>query len=40
PEFEKRELYFEFTANHLTLLRHDGQRWNVKAEFPFIIGDR
>jgi 2'-5' RNA ligase len=40
PEFEKRELYFEFTANNLMLLRHDGKRWNLKAEFSFVIGDR
>ncbi|HLO89244.1 MAG TPA: 2'-5' RNA ligase family protein, partial [Nostocaceae cyanobacterium] len=24
PEFEHRQLYFEFTATHLTLLQHDG----------------
>ncbi|MER3493419.1 MAG: 2'-5' RNA ligase [Mastigocladus sp. ERB_26_2] len=40
PEFEKRELSFEFTADNLTLLRHDGKLWQVKAEFPFMIGDR
>jgi 2'-5' RNA ligase len=34
-EFEKRQLDFDFTAENLTLLRHDGQRWNVKIEFPF-----
>lgn len=34
-EFEKRELQFEFTADHLTLLLHDGKRWNIKSEFPF-----
>ncbi len=35
-EFEKRELHFEFTANNLTLLLHDGKRWNVKTEFSFM----
>ncbi|WP_017316310.1 2'-5' RNA ligase family protein [Mastigocladopsis repens] len=35
-EFEKRPLYFEFTASCLTLLLHDGKRWNVKTEFPFL----
>lgn len=34
PEFEKRQLDFEFTVNNLTLLLHDGKRWNVKSEFP------
>lgn len=28
-------LYFEFTASALTLLAHNGQRWEVDAEFPF-----
>jgi 2'-5' RNA ligase len=35
-EFEKRQLDFEFTAENLTLLLHDGKRWNVKIEFPFL----
>lgn len=35
-EFEKRQLHFEFTASCLTLLLHDGKRWNVKSEFPFV----
>jgi len=35
PEFEKRQLDFEFTADKLTLLLHDGRRWNVKSEFAF-----
>lgn len=35
PEFEKRQLYFEFTADKLTLLLHDGKRWNIKSEFNF-----
>ncbi|MBW4498590.1 MAG: 2'-5' RNA ligase family protein [Scytonema hyalinum WJT4-NPBG1] len=38
-EFEKRQLYFEFTASNLTLLLHDGRRWNVKTEFPFLSFD-
>ncbi len=36
PEFEHRELEFEFTASQLTLLIHDGKRWNVSAEFRFM----
>jgi len=35
PEFQQRQLQFEFTATQLTLLLHDGRRWNVSAEFPF-----
>jgi 2'-5' RNA ligase len=36
PEFENRDLHFEFTASFLTLLLHDGRRWNIKTEFPFL----
>ncbi|MHC0065294.1 2'-5' RNA ligase family protein [Nostoc sp. UIC 10890] len=36
PEFEKRQLHFEFTADKLTLLLHDGKRWNIKSEFAFL----
>jgi 2'-5' RNA ligase len=36
PEFENRELHFEFTADKLTLLIHDGKRWNIKSEFAFL----
>ena len=36
PEFQQRSLQFEFTASALTLLIHNGQRWNVNAEFPFL----
>jgi 2'-5' RNA ligase len=38
PEFEKRQLYFEFTADKLTLLLHNGNRWNIKREFAFFSG--
>ncbi|WP_392535920.1 2'-5' RNA ligase family protein [Nostoc sp. C117] len=34
-EFAKRQLYFEFTADKLTLLLHDGKRWNINSEFSF-----
>ncbi|MGB3239319.1 MAG: 2'-5' RNA ligase family protein [Geitlerinemataceae cyanobacterium] len=33
-EFEDRSLYFEFTASYLTLLSHNGQRWEIETEFP------
>ncbi|MBD2388850.1 2'-5' RNA ligase family protein [Cylindrospermum sp. FACHB-282] len=35
PEFQQRQLHFEFTADNLTLLLHDGKRWNIKSEFAF-----
>jgi 2'-5' RNA ligase len=34
-EFQTRQVNYEFTAPQLTLLMHDGQRWNVSAEFAF-----
>lgn len=34
-EFYNREVEYEFIATQLTLLVHDGKRWNVSAEFPF-----
>jgi 2'-5' RNA ligase len=36
PEFSQRQLHFTFTANHLTLLLHDGKRWQIKSEFGFL----
>lgn len=35
--FRNRSLHFEFTATHLTLLKHDGQRWQIHTEFPFSL---
>ncbi|MBC7824151.1 MAG: 2'-5' RNA ligase family protein [Candidatus Parcubacteria bacterium] len=35
-EFRDRSLHFEFMANELTLLVHNGQRWTIAAEFPLI----
>jgi 2'-5' RNA ligase len=34
-EFHNREVEYEFIAAQLTLLMHDGKRWNVSAGFPF-----
>ncbi|MEG4811084.1 2'-5' RNA ligase family protein [Microcoleus sp. F8-D3] len=34
-EFAGRSLHFEFTASALTLLLHDGSRWNISNQFPF-----
>jgi 2'-5' RNA ligase len=34
-EFKSRSLQFEFIATHLTLLIHDGKRWQICREFPF-----
>jgi 2'-5' RNA ligase len=39
PEFENRQLHFEFLADKLTLLIHDGRRWNIKSEFAFLTGE-
>ena len=39
PEFVKRQLHFEFTADKLTLLLHDGKRWNIKSEFGFLSNE-
>ncbi|MCC3404938.1 MAG: 2'-5' RNA ligase family protein [Microcoleus sp. PH2017_10_PVI_O_A] len=33
-ESAARELHFEFTAAELTLLVHDGSRWNISQQFP------
>lgn len=33
-EFQHQPVQFEFTADHLTLLIHDGQRWTVCNQFP------
>lgn len=33
PEFEHRELEFLFTADTLTLLLHNGQRWTIYDNF-------
>lgn len=33
-EFQERSLHFEFTAAALTLLLHDGSRWNISNQFP------
>ena len=33
-EFKDRSLHFEFTAAALTLLLHNGSRWNISKHFP------
>lgn len=35
-KFQRRQLHFEFTADYLTLLLHDGKQWNVYDEFFFL----
>jgi 2'-5' RNA ligase len=35
-EFAARELHLEFTAAALTLLLHDGSRWNISQQFPLV----
>ncbi|MEB3831756.1 2'-5' RNA ligase family protein [Phormidium sp. CCY1219] len=34
-EFQPRPFDRQFTASHLTLLRHNGQRWTIYADYPF-----
>jgi len=34
-EFQHQPFQVEFTASALTLLLHDGQRWQIHADFPF-----
>lgn len=34
PEFQLRQFQASFAATDLTLLQHDGQRWQVAAQFP------
>ena len=35
-EFRERSLDLDFTASQLTLLIHNGKRWNICNEFPFL----
>ena len=35
-EFRQQQLQFEFIADYLTLLLHDGKRWNVYDDFSFL----
>jgi 2'-5' RNA ligase len=35
PDFQARPFAATFTVPNLTLLRHDGQRWQVHQPFPF-----
>lgn len=32
PEFKSKSIEFDFAATHLTLLAHDGKRWNIYSE--------
>jgi len=36
PEFRDRQFQVNFTADCLTLLIHNGQRWNIHRKFPFM----
>lgn len=33
-ELQERQVEFEFVGDRLTLLIHDGQRWQIQTEFP------
>ena len=35
-QFKTQELYFQFTATELTLLRHNKKRWQIHSQFPLI----
>lgn len=37
-EFQHQQLHYEFVATDLTLLQHNGKRWEVETQFPFVIG--
>ncbi|MBW4537895.1 MAG: 2'-5' RNA ligase family protein [Myxacorys chilensis ATA2-1-KO14] len=39
-DFKEKSLHFGFTASHLALLIHTGQRWEVHKEFPFSMVNR
>ncbi|MEM9906721.1 MAG: 2'-5' RNA ligase family protein [Cyanobacteria bacterium P01_D01_bin.44] len=32
-EFQDKAVSFEFMATHLTLLRHNGQRWTIQSQY-------
>ncbi len=34
-EFKERQLHFEFTVSHLTLLHHNGKCWDIHQNFSF-----
>lgn len=34
PEFRNQSLALDFTAQTITLLRHDGQRWQIYQDYP------
>ena len=36
PEFQHKTLAFDFTAQSLTLLRHDGQRWQIYQDYALL----
>lgn len=33
-QFQQQQFYSEFVAAELTLLQHDGRRWNISRKFP------
>jgi 2'-5' RNA ligase len=34
-EFKNEQVSFKFTVNQLTLLSHNGQKWEIQSEFTF-----
>jgi 2'-5' RNA ligase len=35
-KLQERQVEFNFVCDRLTLLRHDGSRWQTATEFPFV----
>jgi hypothetical protein len=33
-EVQSRSIHYTFAVTHLTLLKHNGQRWEIHTEFP------
>ena len=36
-EFQEKDFYSEFTVSELTLLQHNGQKWEINLEFGFSV---
>ena len=39
PEFENREIYHHFIINQLTLLIHNGKKWEIHSEYKFNLNE-
>ena len=34
PQYAQKQVYLQFSTAHLTLLRHNGQQWQVHRQYP------